>query len=496
MTPRDPTETQTQTWRGQGVDSRNWGVALVCHPSHDALGRTVPIGETSTTVGRGSAAFGDGALCDGHLSRNHFEIKMDEGQPVLTDASSHNGTYVNGARTQRERLAPGDVVAAGRYLFLITHEAPVEPVDTHSNLVGRSAAYRKMVRSIVAGARRGPMLLWGPAGVGKTAMARFAHEQEKREGAFVVARADELAPDELRQRMADPDTATLVLEGIDRLPSASQDVLHHLISTPPSAATPTLIATTKLAAQELEEALTRELHYRLRWVVRVPPLRERLADIPLLVAECTRRIDGEICTDIAPEFMAALLRHSWPGNLHELFATVERATVESSGPPLRAFAEFYATPRTPSLAGLTKLPDCAPSLGTYVVEQSGLWFVTPDGERHSLERRRTLARLLAVLLETHVSEPGRTLGIPELLAKVWPDERLLPASGANRVYVAMASLRKQGLRGLISRDAAGYAFRGDVDVHVELEESKRASSRVRASATRSSSEVLTQLWDS
>ncbi len=75
-----------------------------------------------------------------------------------------------------------------------------------------------------------------------------------------------------------------------------------------------------------------------RWIVRVPPLRERPEDIPELVAAFVERHAGRPLA-LAPGLLTALLRAPWPGNVRELDAVVERCVVASEGEPLELVAE-------------------------------------------------------------------------------------------------------------------------------------------------------------
>ncbi len=79
-----------------------------------------------------------------------------------------------------------------------------------------------------------------------------------------------------------------------------------------------------------------DLFYRLNVIpVHLPPLRERLEDLPLLVehfleqlgAEMNRRVD-----EVSTEAMALLMSHTWPGNVRELRNVLERAVVVAAGP--------------------------------------------------------------------------------------------------------------------------------------------------------------------
>lgn len=87
-----------------------------------------------------------------------------------------------------------------------------------------------------------------------------------------------------------------------------------------------------------EEKFRADLFYRLNvFPITVPPLRERIEDVPHLVGLFARkyanrmqkRIDG-----ISSEAMDVLMQHSWPGNIRELQNYVERAVILSPGPML------------------------------------------------------------------------------------------------------------------------------------------------------------------
>jgi formate hydrogenlyase transcriptional activator len=87
-----------------------------------------------------------------------------------------------------------------------------------------------------------------------------------------------------------------------------------------------------------EQRFRSDLYYRLNvFPIRVPALRERKEDIPLLVRhfvhEFSRRNDRVIDT-IPSETMQALVRYHWPGNIRELQNVIERAVIISQGPVL------------------------------------------------------------------------------------------------------------------------------------------------------------------
>jgi formate hydrogenlyase transcriptional activator len=101
-----------------------------------------------------------------------------------------------------------------------------------------------------------------------------------------------------------------------------------------------LIAATNRDLQQLvaDQKFRSDLYYRLNvFPVRVPALRERPEDIPLLVRhfvqQFSRRL-GKTIDAIPAETMSELTRYPWPGNVRELQNVIERAVILTSGPVL------------------------------------------------------------------------------------------------------------------------------------------------------------------
>jgi transcriptional regulator with GAF, ATPase, and Fis domain len=97
--------------------------------------------------------------------------------------------------------------------------------------------------------------------------------------------------------------------------------------------------------RDLDRALTegqfrKDLYYRLNvFPIRVPPLRERPEDIPLLVWAFVKQLApamGKTIESIPRASLEALRRYTWPGNVRELRNILERALIVCSGPVLRA----------------------------------------------------------------------------------------------------------------------------------------------------------------
>src|SRR5262249_57281300 len=117
-----------------------------------------------------------------------------------------------------------------------------------------------------------------------------------------------------------------------------------------------------LAAEVREKRFREDLHYRLNvFPVRLPPLRERPDDIPLLVhflvgkfaPQVGRRLDG-----VTRATMQRLQAYPWPGNVRELENVLERAIILATGPTLDIGADLLPAPAP--LAGERPGADDAP----------------------------------------------------------------------------------------------------------------------------------------
>ncbi len=104
--------------------------------------------------------------------------------------------------------------------------------------------------------------------------------------------------------------------------------------------------------------------------------------------------------------------------------------------------------------------------GGLVVGVDGAWFRAADGARVGLERRRSLALLLDRLARERVDRPGAPLAASALFAAAWPGEKAIASAAAHRVRVAVATLRKLGLRdAIVTLDGGGgYALAAELRV--------------------------------
>jgi hypothetical protein len=111
----------------------------------------------------------------------------------------------------------------------------------------------------------------------------------------------------------------------------------------------------------------------------------------------------------------------------------------------------------------------APLEPRLVISAGAEWFQITGRPRVTLETRIPLRRLLLALGEMKVKNTGAVLPVTAAFDAGWPGERATPTAAAMRVYTAIHSLRRLGLRGLLVRRRRGYVL--DIDVNIAANES-------------------------
>jgi len=260
--------------------------------------------------------------------------------------------------------------------------ATVPPACWPRGLVGVSSAVALLRTRIAAAATcDATVLLTGETGTGKSAAARAIHELSARSrAAFVHVDCAALSPTLLEselfghergsftgafaQRRGRFETAgegTIFLDEIGEIPSSLQSKFLRVLeerefervgSCATEAMRARVIAATQvdLVKAVAEERFRRDLFYRLRvYSIRIPSLRERVADIPALLAHALPRLCGRLRRGVpalAPSFLPRLLEHSWPGNVRELLNVLEALLIPVGDRPLNAaaLAGALATP--------------------------------------------------------------------------------------------------------------------------------------------------------
>jgi len=216
-----------------------------------------------------------------------------------------------------------------------------------------------------AGPANSRILITGPSGSGKELAARAIHEASSRSaGPFVALNAANILPDSMEYELfgseggegqarkigalEEAHGGTLYLDEVSDMPRETQNrILRVLVDQSFQRVGGTsrvnvdvriLSSTSRDIQEAIEQGRFREdLFHRLAVVpIRVPALAERREDIPALVAFFMDQIcasTGMPCRNIAPDAIAVLQSHDWPGNVRQLRNNVERLMILAAGDP-------------------------------------------------------------------------------------------------------------------------------------------------------------------
>ncbi|MEW9857022.1 sigma-54-dependent transcriptional regulator [Novosphingobium sp. M1R2S20] len=347
-------------------------------------------------------------------------------KPVAPDRLMH------ALRVATTREAPQDELAP------LTEKMPSTP--DFESMIGAASTFRKALAVAAKAARgHGPVLIEGESGSGKEMLARAMHAASPRakmplrivnvggtpantiesvlfgheKGAFPGAFDRQIGA------LQHCDGATLVLDEIDRLPLTVQERL--LESLARGDVRPIgvrhsfrvdvrLIAASNVPLRELadEGLFLPELLEALSAVsVTLPPLRERIGDIPSLSRHFLARIGEQPglrelgITDGALSLLAA---YDWPGNVRQLQAVLFRAAVFCDGDALTS-EDF---PQLLNILG----PKQSPASSTPAQSSSGVMLYTADGNLRPLDEiEADVIRLAIGLYRGRMTEVARRLGI-------------------------------------------------------------------------------------
>jgi DNA-binding NtrC family response regulator len=219
-------------------------------------------------------------------------------------------------------------------------ESLAQGMHTGSAIVGATPVVRRLQSTISRAADCDmTVLVNGPAGAGKSLAARMIHAKSRRGAKPLVAlqASPSTSADDLARTIEAARGSTLLIEDIEKLPAGCQaQLVKHLKerSGPAGAAAPRLVATTTAHLNELvpRGAFREDLHHRLHGLsITVPGLHERLDDLALLVQDALARATGGKAGHVTADAIAHLTTMSWPGNVTQLQATVQRAALRANG---------------------------------------------------------------------------------------------------------------------------------------------------------------------
>lgn len=325
-------------------------------------GPVLPLSELSgeAYIGRDPCA---ATLTGSDVSRRHAVVSTQGPHRVLTDLRSRNGTWVNGKRIRSVVLAEGDVVRVGGWVGVVSRLAgPFAALSP--GLFGGEALRRALAAAERAAPSDLPLLLEGETGTGKEAVAKAVHAWSGRAGPFLAvncaALPEALAEAELfgyrrgaftGAEQASPgyfraaQHGTLLLDEVTDLPLALQAKLLRVLEErevqPLGEARPTKLDVRVVAAAQssLADAVKRgefraDLFARLDGLtLKLPPLRERRAEIPYLFARLLVSASGGHPPLVDARLVEQLCAYDWPFNVRELSLLVKRVLVLHGGEP-------------------------------------------------------------------------------------------------------------------------------------------------------------------
>ena len=338
----------------------------------------------------------DVLLTDPTVSRRHAEIVRTPIGVLLRDLNSTNGTFVGQVRIREVFLGPETRFRVGRTEMIFNQEdevidiAPSEE-ESFEGVIGASVAMRQVFGILQRVAPTNlTVLIQGETGTGKELISRAVHARSRRaSGPFVVfdcgAAPDNLVESELfgHKRGAFTGavgdrpgvfelahTGTIFLDEIGELPLELQPKLLRVLeqrevrrvggSRMKAIDVRVVVATNRNLREEVARKTFREdLFYRLNVVeIHLPALRDRYADLPLLVNHLINRADHNPgVASVSEEVMSLFESYRWPGNVRELnncivralpFCDTNQITISTLPESLRAANTHRQTPEIPT----------------------------------------------------------------------------------------------------------------------------------------------------
>lgn len=331
---------------------------VVHSPDPAARGRCFELSGGPHVLGR--TVGGNGEIADGLVSREHVRIREIDGTWQVEDLGGKNGTFLDGVPVKAAApLRRGGVRSIGETLLVLDEEPDPDLLPASSTADGSAvvevlgisygtARLKSAIATVASG--RGAVLLLGATGTGKEVAARAIHRLSGRSGAFVpvncAAIPAEIAEAEFFGYKRGAFTGavtdregfftaasggTLFLDEVGDLPVPLQAKLLRALedgSVQPLGGGPVQRLDLRVVAAthvDLGPAgFRRDLLARLGdWILHIPPLTERRADIPTLWSHFVRSEAGGD-RPVTAELMEALLLHSWPMNVRELLKLARR----------------------------------------------------------------------------------------------------------------------------------------------------------------------------
>ncbi len=317
-----------------------------------------------------------GAVGYGRFTRRPFspgevEILADVSRPIASAVA--NSLAYEEIRALKVRLEHENLVL----------KADFDARGMYDEIEGSSSALRRVIEQVDRVAPTdSTVLITGETGTGKELVARAIHKRSSRKARAMITVNSAALPESLvaselfghergaftgahQRRVGRFELAnggTLFLDEVGDLPADTQVALLRVLQegtfervggTGTIATDVRLIAATNVDLGEEVSAgrFRRDLYFRLNvFPIRIPPLRERPEDVPVLMEHFAARHGarlGKVFRHVDREVVRRLQRYEWPGNVRELENLVERAAILSDGDVLRFDGAFETTSPAP-----------------------------------------------------------------------------------------------------------------------------------------------------
>ncbi|HLG20493.1 MAG TPA: sigma 54-interacting transcriptional regulator [Bdellovibrionota bacterium] len=327
-----------------------------------------PIGKSIVTIGKSKA--NDIVITDEFVSTFHCKIENRKGIFYLKDLGSTNGTLLNGQKVIETALPFNSTIEIGQTklrLFSLQEVRTVEAMkDSQFEGIHSNSPRMREVFSLIARVATSDttVLIQGETGAGKELVARALHNQSGRSGkSFVAINCGAISRDLVESELfghekgaftsahqqhrgvfEQANGGTLFLDEVGELPLDLQPKLLRVLETGEikrvggtqliDVDVRVVAATNRDLAGEVRKGKFREdLFFRLFVVpIKLPPLRERPEDIPLLVNHFLKQelasSKSRALKKVEPAAMDRLVDYPWPGNIRELKNVISRAVLE------------------------------------------------------------------------------------------------------------------------------------------------------------------------
>ena len=324
----------------------------------------------SLTVG--TAESNDVILRDAMVSRFHAEFVRRPDGVLVVDLGSTNGTFVGATRIERAVVPPGTRLRTGATMLRVGDgagsAAKLFPGDSLGGITGQSPAMRRLMAQIEkAASSEASVLVTGESGTGKELVATAIHALSARAAKpLVVVDCGSLAPTLVASELFGHERGaftgangthigaierahggTVFFDELGELPQSLQSTLLGVLQRRRfrrlggkrdiDVDVRVVSATNRELKSEVNAGAFRlDLYYRLAVVtLRVPPLRDRPEDIPLLVERFLRECghEGPVAELLSAATLEQLQRNRWAGNVRELRNLIEATMALGELPP-------------------------------------------------------------------------------------------------------------------------------------------------------------------